>query len=208
MRSVGADRVWCRRQRRMISGDIVCTAFRLARYHLSAVGDRDAALRPVATGQPPVTYGLTYYPGTPHVHEAKTVKLELGQEAAGLDLTIVPVAVARITAHVVDSQDRAPTTSLMRLQPVGRSSRPRGSCTHHRTVGSSVFQPHNRAITGCWPSPPSRALRRSLPPRASRFPKPHLNCASGQNEAQRLRAAWRSTQVACLQPRAIAGRGA
>jgi len=48
-------------------------------------------------------FAQTYFPGTPSVEGAQTVRVQAGAELAGLDLTIAPTFTARVSGRALDS---------------------------------------------------------------------------------------------------------
>jgi hypothetical protein len=60
----------------------------------------------------------TYYPGTPSVGEAQRVQLGVGQDAAGLTLTVIPTAMYRVSGTVVDSKGGPLASALVSIVPV------------------------------------------------------------------------------------------
>ena len=61
----------------------------------------------------------TYFPGTPRVHEAQTVRLQTGQTVDHLDFGLTGVPVARLTVHIVDAAGKVPVSTVPRVQAVG-----------------------------------------------------------------------------------------
>ena len=102
----------------------------LGRYRIHSLADgeyfvqaspdpRNAVSLDVAGGERPPGLARTYYPGTAQVHEARRLRLGVGQEAASIDFTIARVPVNSVTGRVIDSTGKPVTAFGFRMVPVG-----------------------------------------------------------------------------------------
>ena len=60
----------------------------------------------------------TYYPGTPRVHEAQTVRVGTGQTLDSLEIGLTDLPAARLTVHILDASGHVPASAFARIQPV------------------------------------------------------------------------------------------
>jgi hypothetical protein len=67
-------------------------------------------------------YAPTYFPGTPSAAEAQRVSLAVGQELTGIDISLQPVKLARITGQAMSSDGRPLGSAMILLMPASRES--------------------------------------------------------------------------------------
>lgn len=72
------------------------------------------------------SYAPTYYPGTANIVDAQKLTLGLGEEQAGITLTIVPVRAARITGKVMGSNGMPLRAQVSLMSPMGQGFTPSG----------------------------------------------------------------------------------
>jgi hypothetical protein len=72
-------------------------------YYVSATPSNAAPSEAVTSR---VGYAPTYYPGTPDLAQAQSVRLEAGQDAPATDIMIAPVKLASLSGLVIDSRGR------------------------------------------------------------------------------------------------------
>jgi len=72
------------------------------------------------------SYAPTYYPGTANIAEAQRLTLGLGEEQAGITLTIVPVKAARITGKVMGSNGMPLRAQVSLMSSMGQGFTPSG----------------------------------------------------------------------------------
>lgn len=102
-------------------------------------------------------YAPTYYPGTPSVSEAQRLTLELAQTQSGVDVTLAPARLARITGSVVDADGKPLAGGMivliqasggMFMSTAGGQVKPDGSFT---VLGVAPGEYTLRAMTGPGP---------------------------------------------------------
>ena len=82
-------------------------------------------------------YAPTYYPGSPSVSEGQRLTLELGQTRTGIDVTLSPTRLARITGTAVDSDGKPISNAqLLIAQTSGQGIITVGGGTQFRPDGS------------------------------------------------------------------------
>jgi protocatechuate 3,4-dioxygenase beta subunit len=89
--------------------------------------------------QPTSGYAPTYFPGTPSPGEAQRVSVAVGQEMTGIDISLLPVKLARVTGQAVSSDGRPLSGATIMLMPDSRDNgilMPGGTT---RTNGSGQF---------------------------------------------------------------------
>jgi protocatechuate 3,4-dioxygenase beta subunit len=65
-------------------------------------------------------YAPTYFPGTPSPAEAQRVTVGVGQEMTGIDVSLQPVKLARITGQAMASDGRPLSSAMIMLMPASR----------------------------------------------------------------------------------------
>jgi len=65
-------------------------------------------------------YAPTYFPGTSSPAEAQRVSVAVGQEMTGIDISLQPVKLARITGQAVASDGRPLASAMVMLMPASR----------------------------------------------------------------------------------------
>jgi hypothetical protein len=110
-------------------------------YSIEAILDPRAMLNrpPPAPGEPS-GYARTYYPGTPRAQEARTSRLNMGQEVGNLDFAMTSVPVAQVSVQVLDSTGKPATTASARLQRVGGPPGEIPGFSDPRTPGAATFR--------------------------------------------------------------------
>jgi protocatechuate 3,4-dioxygenase beta subunit len=83
-------------------------------YYLSATLRTSAPLDVTATGDR-TGYAATYYPGTSNPSEAQRISVELGQLHSGIDVTLAPARLARISGSVFDADGKPVTSGILML---------------------------------------------------------------------------------------------
>ena len=68
----------------------------------------------------PVTFAPMYYPGSFDAGAATTLKIAAGEERAGIDLSVRPVAVAKISGTIVDALGQPVSAATVSLFPKRR----------------------------------------------------------------------------------------
>jgi hypothetical protein len=76
-----------------------------------AAGNPERPEATTATGQAP-----TYYPGTPSLADAQRVTLSIGEEARGLNFSLVAAKLAQISGTVLVSRGGSPTNAMVTLR--------------------------------------------------------------------------------------------
>ena len=93
----------------------------LASLRSGAAGLTAASARaPEPTPEPamPFTYAPVYYPGTPAIGDALPVTLEAGQEAAGLDFTLVRIPTAVVSGVLTRPDGQPAVGAEVQLEPI------------------------------------------------------------------------------------------
>ncbi|HKT79174.1 MAG TPA: carboxypeptidase-like regulatory domain-containing protein, partial [Vicinamibacterales bacterium] len=72
-----------------------------------------------ATDNGTIKFAPTYYPGTTSFPEARRIDLKLGETVNNIDLMVLPVRMASISARVVDRDDRPLANATLRVRQVG-----------------------------------------------------------------------------------------
>ena len=67
-------------------------------------------------------YASTYYPGTPNPAEAQRISLALGQEMSGVEVSMQPVRLAKITGIASGSDGKPMSGAMVMLMPSMRES--------------------------------------------------------------------------------------
>jgi hypothetical protein len=89
-------------------------------YYVSAAADPiEAITRMSAPGARPSGFARTYFPGMAQPHEARRVRLGIGEEAPSTDFAVLAVPVATVSATVFDSTGKPAGIRGARLQVVG-----------------------------------------------------------------------------------------
>jgi hypothetical protein len=92
-------------------------------YYLSVAPDPIRQLQTTGVQGPSSKPTLTYFAGgpagTPRLNEARVVTLDVGQQARGLDFTLISGTSATLTAKVTTSAGAAPASLSFRIQRVG-----------------------------------------------------------------------------------------
>ena len=65
-------------------------------------------------------YAPTYYPGTPSPTDAQRVSVSVGQEMTGVDISLLPVKLARVTGQATSSDGRPLSGAMIMLMPASR----------------------------------------------------------------------------------------
>ncbi len=65
----------------------------------------------------PTSYAPTYYPGTANAADAQRLAVAVGQEANGIDFSLLPVRTAKIAGVVTDSEGKAAEGAMVMLMP-------------------------------------------------------------------------------------------
>jgi hypothetical protein len=67
---------------------------------------------------PPASYAPAFYPGTPSAPDAQPVEVAPGQDATGVEISLMPAPAARVSGTVVDLGGRAVQGASVRLVPL------------------------------------------------------------------------------------------
>jgi hypothetical protein len=73
-----------------------------------------------AGSMPTSGYAPTYYPGTASVTDAQRVSVSVGQEMTGVDISLLPVKLARISGQAMSSDGRPLSGAMIMLMPASR----------------------------------------------------------------------------------------
>ena len=88
---------------------------------LSAIAMNIAEAGGGGSGSMPASgYAPTYFPSTPSPAEAQRVSVAVGQEMTGIDISLQPVKLARITGQAVASDGRPLGSAMIMLMPASR----------------------------------------------------------------------------------------
>ena len=71
---------------------------------------------------PPVRFAPSYYPGTPRRADASVISLSVGDERAGVDFRVEPVATLRVEGSVVTADGQVPASATVILATAAGSS--------------------------------------------------------------------------------------
>ncbi len=92
-------------------------------YYISAVVRSTKGLEAESESEESTSYAPTYHPNTANLAQAQRVTVALGQELAGVDLTLVTARSSRVSGTAFDSQGRplgnAAVTLVRREEPFG-----------------------------------------------------------------------------------------
>lgn len=97
-----------------ITGDVVAVTDAEAQWARTAVSGTSVAPPPAGR---PVAYAPVFYPGSPDVAAAATVKLSAGEERGGADMIVRIVPVATISGPIVDDAGRPVSAATISLFP-------------------------------------------------------------------------------------------
>jgi hypothetical protein len=86
-------------------------------YYLSALLQTANALDVVTADRS--GYAPTYYPGTANVSEAQRLTIEIGQTQSGVDLTLLPTRLARLTGTVIDADGKPLSGGMLMMLQTG-----------------------------------------------------------------------------------------